>query len=187
MSPFQAQMSNVALDLFLQVWDDFLFYLSSSLGDQILFAFKLIALIISLLLGAAIAYLLIQINPVGKKISDLKEILRRSSLEKGRVIKGWKKIMERMSQPNEADYKLAIIEADKLFDNLLLEIGYKGETMAEKLKKINKAQLASLDDLWRAHKIRNELVHNPDFKLARLEAEEAINIYKKALEEFEIL
>lgn len=186
MPPFVAQISTSAFDLFWQTWNDFNFFLASDFGGAVLFVIKLVAIAIAVFFFLGIVYILFQTNSLVKKAGEIKEFFTRSSIEKGRIIRGWKIVTERLKKGTEADYKLAVIEADKIFDSLLEAIGYKGGTMAEKLKKLNKSQLPMLDNIWRAHKIRNELVHNPDFKISSVEAQEAIEIYKKALEEFEI-
>ncbi len=47
--------------------------------------------------------------------------------------------------------------------------------------------MANIDDIWSAHKIRNNIVHDVDYKLINIDAEEAVGAYKKALEELEVL
>jgi hypothetical protein len=60
-------------------------------------------------------------------------------------------------------------------------MGYVGETMGERMEKINVAVLPNIEDVWAAHKIRNNIVHDPDFRLSLDETKRAISIYEKAL------
>ena len=56
--------------------------------------------------------------------------------------------------------KLAVIEADKLADTVLKKAGVKGESMAERLRQVEKiADRSVYQRMWEAHKVRNELVH----------------------------
>ena len=59
--------------------------------------------------------------------------------------------------------------------------------MSDRLKQIVPAQLSNISEIWQAHKIRNRIVHEPDFKLARGEAWMCIEIYKKAFQEFGLI
>lgn len=95
----------------------------------------------------------------------------------------WQGVLIHINSNNESDWKLAIIEADKLADNLLIQKGYKGDSMAERLTSIEKNELRSIDLLWEAHKTRNRIAHKTGFKLSHHEATKAISYYKEALEE----
>lgn len=96
---------------------------------------------------------------------------------------GWQGVLGHINSNNESDWKLAIIEADKLADNLLIQKEYKGESMAERLVSVEKDELRSIDLLWEAHKIRNRIAHKTGFKLSHPEATRAVSYYKEALEE----
>lgn len=99
----------------------------------------------------------------------------------------WAKIKEMGDSGREADMKLAIIEADKLFDDLLKRIGYVAEDMGGRLKLISPAQLSCIDDVWYAHKIRNQIAHQPDYQITSKEAQTAIDAFEQALRELEVL
>jgi hypothetical protein len=56
--------------------------------------------------------------------------------------------------------KMAIIEADKLVDVILKKAGITGNTMAERLRRVQKlVQRPIYSDMWEAHKLRNHIVH----------------------------
>lgn len=95
----------------------------------------------------------------------------------------WQAVLNHLDSGNEGEWKLAIIEADKLADDLLIQKGYEGESMAERLSMINKRELKSLDLLWEAHKIRNRIAHKLNFKINRSEALRVISYYEEALKD----
>jgi hypothetical protein len=64
-------------------------------------------------------------------------------------------------------------------------MGYKGESIGDKLKKVERSDFITLDKAWSAHKVRNRIAHKGTaFVLSRGEAEEAIDNYKQVFEEF---
>ncbi|MBI2003641.1 MAG: hypothetical protein HYS78_01550 [Parcubacteria group bacterium] len=95
----------------------------------------------------------------------------------------WQAVLDHLNSANESEWKLAIIEADKLANDLLLQKGYKGESMAERMSLLTKEELQSLDLLWEAHKVRNRIAHKLDFKISRSEALRVISYYEEALKE----
>lgn len=99
----------------------------------------------------------------------------------------WLKIVERADQKPPQSYALAIIEADKFTDKILQLVGYQGEHMADRLEALQGAELASLDNLWRAHRLRNELVHTPDFEVSEHDTKHALGAYQKFLTELGVL
>ena len=97
----------------------------------------------------------------------------------------WSKILEHIDSPNQNDWKQAIIDADVILDDLVTKLGYRGESLGEKLKRVNKGDFKSLDEAWSAHKVRNNIAHDGSgFSLNQLEAKRVIDLYRKVFEEF---
>ena len=87
-------------------------------------------------------------------------------------------VLNHSTSENPNDWKLAIIEADIILDDLLKQRGYGGNSLGERLKSISPNQLASLNDAWEAHKIRNRIAHDgADFILTQRLAQETITRY----------
>ena len=85
---------------------------------------------------------------------------------------------------NPNDWKQAIIEADILLDDLLTKMGYRGESIGEKLKRVVPGDFKTLDEAWEGHKVRNSIAHESGFQLDHHEAKRAFHSYKKVFEEF---
>jgi len=86
---------------------------------------------------------------------------------------------------NPTDWKLAIIEADIVLDQTLKDRGYAGTSLGERLRNITPKQLASIDDAWDAHRVRNKIAHEgADFVLTKRIAEETIARYMNVFREF---
>lgn len=94
-------------------------------------------------------------------------------------------VLKHIDSDNPNDWKLAIIEADIVLDDLLKQRGYVGNSLGERLKSIPPSQLASLNDAWEAHKVRNRIAHEgADFILTKRIAEETVSRYRKVFNEF---
>ncbi len=97
----------------------------------------------------------------------------------------WKGIEKYMQSHNPSDWRLAILEADILLYDMLEQIGFEGDTIADKLKSVDPASFNTLDDAWRAHKIRNILAHEgASYELTYDEARKTIARFKKVFDEF---
>jgi hypothetical protein len=109
--------------------------------------------------------------------------ITETSLPREIVAKPWLEIQEKMASSSPADWSIAVIQADAIMDQLLKASGYIGDTMGDRLKQVNTAELNAIDDIWRAHKLRNRLAHGTGGALTRREAEEAIRGYERAFRE----
>ncbi|HET8574734.1 MAG TPA: hypothetical protein VFM02_01005 [Candidatus Paceibacterota bacterium] len=98
------------------------------------------------------------------------------------------RVLEHLNAGNEAQWRVAIIEADNILYEILRRAGFPGETLGEMLTNANPQAFRTLEDAWEAHKIRNMIAHQGfDFRLNRHEAHRVINLYKKVFEEFDYL
>ena len=120
---------------------------------------QIFSVIISGLLFAAIIYILAKSQIISLAVEKYIDVLGAAKFSKRRIIKEWKQIRRRLQKIDEAQYKLAIIEADKLLDEVLKLSGFKGETMADRLKQLNPSQPSNLEDVWQVHKLPQEFLH----------------------------
>lgn len=107
--------------------------------------------------------------------------------KKGKLRKKWDKIVANMKTDNESLWKVAIIEGDNIIDDLIKRMGYKGEHMTERLAGINPGQIDNIEELRRAHEMRNRIIHEEDLKLEKEQAQEIIGYYENFLKYFEVL
>lgn len=75
---------------------------------------------------------------------------------------------------------MAIIKADKLLDKALVERGFKGGTMAERMKSAKKVWRDE-QKLWLAHKMRNRVAHEHGVIIQPVLAQKILATYKRAL------
>jgi hypothetical protein len=95
---------------------------------------------------------------------------------------------EHINSENPNDWKLAIIEADIMLDEVLKRRGYAGNSLGERLRSVSPQAMQTLDDAWEAHKIRNEIAHSGvDFVLTHKLARETIVRYERVFGELGLL
>lgn len=102
---------------------------------------------------------------------------------KGAYDARWQEIRNHVQSFKEAEWKLAVIEADKLVDDVLRVAGYPGETMGERLMMIKPDQLVNIQNLWDAHKLRNLLVHDANYQLTHKQAVWCVEAFESVLHE----
>ncbi|TET84150.1 MAG: hypothetical protein E3J36_02145 [Candidatus Nealsonbacteria bacterium] len=102
-----------------------------------------------------------------------------------KVVKAWAKITARLETGLESEYKLSVIEADSILNDILKRMGFGGETLGERLEKLTAATLLNLKQIWEAHKIRNNIIHDPDYRLTLDEARRVLDIYEQALRDLQ--
>lgn len=91
-------------------------------------------------------------------------------------------IENKLNQNNAATFMTTVIEADKLLDKAMMEMGIPGKTMGERLKKSGD-KFSNLNAVWRAHKLRNALAHESDLEISYKQAYNALQVYKQALKD----
>jgi hypothetical protein len=75
-----------------------------------------------------------------------------------------------------------VLEADKVLDLALGELGYTG-SVADKLKKAG-PRIKNLQAVWDAHKLRNHLAHETQATVTPQQAESALRALQAAVESF---
>lgn len=114
---------------------------------------------------------------------------RTSTIDRAFVNNKWSEIEQTFNIGGPSNFKASIMEADKLVDHVLKSKGVHGETFGERLKnaKPKFSNYKDYNDLWFAHKVRNNIVHEATHDLGSAEAKMAIDYYKKALKELGVL
>lgn len=148
---------------------------------------KLILIAVSLLLGILVMVVVVKMNKLmGTKIDLVKEFLPPQPATSPSNAR-WDEIQKHINSTREGEWKFAVVEADKLVDELLKSAGFQGETLGDRLMNIQPGQLTTLQSLWEAHKIRNRLVHDTNYFLRYTEAKRAVGLYEKTLRELQAL
>ncbi len=90
--------------------------------------------------------------------------------------------IQAMLKNGPSGLRSALFEADKLLDYVMQAKGFKGETMGERLKYDGK-RLSNLNDVWAAHKLRNQFAHSLHHDLVPAQVQKAVHDLGKAISE----
>jgi hypothetical protein len=145
---------------------------------------------VSLFFLIGIVYCVEQLKHIRKKEEEKYDIKVEPAYEEG--VKGnkvlaerWGRVQTHVSSENPNDWRQAIMEADIMLEDVLTTLGYQGEGIGEKLKRVEAGDMQTLNDAWEAHKVRNQVAHEgSDFPLTKMDAQKTINMYRKVFEEF---
>ena len=107
---------------------------------------------------------------------------------KSKMQKRWDKVKARLNSGSASQYKVAIIEADAIAEEMLTGIGYKGANMTEMLEQVESNHLDEhAEALKEAHVIRNRVVHELDFAVDQRMATAVVGVYENFLKYLEFL
>lgn len=157
------------------------------IGGNSIITLKLFSIALSALFLAGILWAIVGGGFVAWYARDAREFLLLPPIRRREVLKTWERIQKRVRSGYDAELRLALIEADKLWDELLTRMGYGGETTAERMKYLTAAQFSNIEDLWAAHKLRNRVVHDTEFPPRQDEILRAVAAYEKAFRELQLI
>ena len=153
----------------------------------VLLLIKVIFLLVSLVFLAIIVILIFKTRWIKFFIfEDVAETFTARPYGANKIYRDWQMIKGKFASHKENDKRLAIIEADDLLNNLFKQMGYKGDSMTDRLNQIDAKKISNIDKVWQAHKLRNNIVYNPDYKLDRELADKSFEAFEKALRELDI-
>ncbi|MDA8597159.1 hypothetical protein N9L26_02365 [Candidatus Pacebacteria bacterium] len=148
----------------------------------------ILAIIISGLAIVGFIYAYMRYNQMGDLETvqvETQERLYKELYAKNESNTRWDDIQQHITTDNPNDWKLAIIEADVMLEEVLDGAGYAGATIGEKLKSASPASFETIDAAWDAHKVRNQIAHGgADFVLTKRQAGETIAQYRRVFSEF---
>ena len=102
------------------------------------------------------------------------------------TVRRWNDIVRRLAVATPDALKIAVIDADKLVDDALKRLGVAGEHMADRLEKLPREDFKTLDRVWDAHRVRNNLVHTPGFQLSADNTKRTLGNYEAFLRELKV-
>lgn len=94
----------------------------------------------------------------------------------------WLQVENNLDRAQPASYNMAVVNADKLLDKALCEMGVPGKNMGERLKRSGD-KFTSINAVWHAHKLRNQIAHEPGFSVTFEQSRHALRTFRQALKD----
>ncbi|MBI5138472.1 MAG: hypothetical protein HZA95_01590 [Candidatus Vogelbacteria bacterium] len=136
---------------------------------------------------AAIVYFMIEKKKIEQNLSNTFAEKYRSKKVGPQKNVIWDSIQKHLATDSNTEWKLAVIEADKILDEATVKRGFVGDTLGERLKNADESVLSNLEDAWEAHKIRNRIAHEPGYHLTRRDAQRAISMFERVFKELNVI
>lgn len=156
--------------------------------SQLIFTLKIIFVLISIIFLGIIFYTIVSTNWLKyRAIEDIDEFIKFQPYGSDKYVKEWKKVKKRLDTGIEAEYKLAIIEIDTMLGEILKRMGYDDETIEKRLNKVTSIEISNIDALKEARKVRNGVIHDPDYQLSKEKAKEVMDVYQESFRSLGIL
>jgi hypothetical protein len=156
------------------------------IGPRLLL-FQLASVVISGLLLWVIIYSIVRSGWVNKRIEEWMDYLGVGDVGRRRQLKAWNQIVKRMKTGEMNNWKVAILEADKILDDVIKASGYRADTAEERFKQLTPEAVPHLSELQQAHRVRNRVAQEPDFIISKDDALTALKVYKKVFQHFGLL
>jgi hypothetical protein len=152
--------------------------------DFLVSSANMIATIIVMIAIAIAVYAYMRIGEISKEETQKLGLALNWDRERIQKNERWTRVETYMQSLNPSDWKIAILEADNILDQVVERMGYQGKTLADRMKNIESSDFPYLDDARAAHKTRNQIAHSGlDYTLARSDAERLINTYYRIFKE----
>ncbi len=168
----------------------FLFGISSIRQiETLVFPIKILFIGFDVLCLGATIYAIIAVRPFLPKFNTRKRPVEETPALRDNVVRErWQTIARKFSSGTPDAAREAVVEADALVDAVLKNnLELPGEHLADRLASLESEDVATLNRVWRAHRMRNDLVHTPGFTLSVEEAQNALDDYEAFLKEMGIL
>jgi hypothetical protein len=148
--------------------------------------FTIAANALSVFLIMGIVYTVIRLTELNKAQDErINQAHMPKTPEEEDENKQWARVTDHINSENPSDWRLAILEADIMLDDLLTKIGCTGKTIGDKLQQVDKSDFNNIDKAWEAHKVRNMIAHEgQEFMLSKREAQRVIRLYEDSFREF---
>ena len=170
-----------------EVKETFQFLISPQFQEKLL-GLKIVFIAVSVLFFLAILYLLLKAGYLKDALFDnMEDLSAFQDFGQRKVIKKWTRIKKKLKKGSESQQKLSLIETLQMFDNALLRMGYEGENLNERLKKLTEDDVSNLNQVLEAIQVSQDIARDPDYRLSREKAEEILNIFEKALKDLQVL
>ena len=173
-------------------------YIAGSNVEKAFSIFNNILFVLTLFFLALMFYCVVRIFEIRRKEKqhlkhEIAEYARHQAEHENKKSQGdeisknkrWLKTLDHLFSQHASDWKLAVIEADSMLEELMGQLGFKGETLGDQLKSATQDKFRSLTLAWEVHTVRNRIAHEgTSFELSQHEAKRIIAIYEGIFREF---
>lgn len=149
--------------------------------------FYFLGFVISAALLFGIIYFILATGWLTYKYDQWSDMLGVGDVGRRRQLRGWRQILKRLKTEESINWKLAVLEADKIMDEILKMSGYRGDTVHDRFKQVAPEILSNIERVHQAHRVRDRIAREPDFIITKEEAIEVVKVYEQAFKELGLI
>ena len=152
-----------------------------ALYNAALLPLEIFSVLVVAALIAGTVIIIIKTGWFSLRVDRVRDVILKTDMPKKRAGASWATVKKHFFAGDANDLKMAIVEADNILNDALRYAGIRGGNLGDRLKNVKRGQIPNLEDVWDAHKLRNEIAHETNFSLKRDVAERALDVYETAL------
>jgi len=176
---------NRVLEFFINL-DDAAYSITG--GTYFIPELKFIFSLITLFAITVIAYAIIRLWELRQADKEIYYVATHAYSEEEQKNERWQLVQKHLNADSPTEWRMAIIEADSMLDELVGRLGYEGDSLGERLKAADPADFQTLQNAWEAHKVRNKIAHEgASFLVSQREARRIVDLYRTVFEEFNFI
>jgi len=150
--------------------------------------FYVIALVLSGILLWMTIYFIAKSNWISTRIIEKgMDYFGVGDVGRYRQLRAWNNVVKRMQTGDMSNWKLAIMGADHVLDEIMKASGLRAPTADERFQQLGPEFFSNLAELQEAHRIRNRSAQEPDFIISKEDALKVLRVYKKSFQEAGLL
>ncbi|MEK7124502.1 MAG: hypothetical protein AAB877_02360 [Patescibacteria group bacterium] len=166
---------------------EFIYFISSPSIQEALFPVKLVFYFFTLFFLGWVIYFYFTSSYLQYQFSqDVSEFFSWQPYGLKSINKKWNRIVRGIKTESEAEYKIAIVEADDFLYQTLETGGFRGETFEELANDAGRKMISNFQDILEAHQIRNAIVYGQDYDLPLEKAKKILSDYENAIKNISI-
>ena len=176
-----SSVEGLAVEIVRKFQDTFGFLVSDKLQHDVLLI-KILFIVFSVFCLAGIIYLYKKTDYLHLDQLETWDILKTyKDFGVSKIQKQWKKIKQNFEKNDVVYWKLALLEAEKLIDEILVRMGLGPGTMDDRLLRATTDEIPNIEDLKRARNLCQDIARDPDYRLNKEDAEKTFGAFEKTL------
>ena len=146
--------------------------------------FAVIAFVVIIVITVVI---IVKAGWLSLRVNRIRDVILKTDMPKKNAQAAWAMSQKHFFAGDANDLKMAVVEADNILNDALRYAGVRGVNLGDRLKNVKRGQMPNLEDVWAAHKLRNEIAHGMNLSIKRDTAERALEAYETALKNLGVL
>ncbi len=164
-------------------------FFQSEIWWNLMLLVKGLGALATLVLAGLVIFLIIKNNVVGIKLAPIKTMLHKPAVasKNSELLRRLQKIKQRLVKQDAEEDRLAVLEASQLLERGLALTGHKDASLRKNLEAVPAWVATSISDILAAYNVRIRIVHSPHAAVSHEEAERAVQVMEKALQDLKLI